>query len=820
MFSRRKSYRHIKTRTLNIATAFALVASMLGGALVPALSTQKASAASITYQLIAQPTTVTAEAGTGVGSIFALAEYKAGSLGWNDLVSWGNSHITATVPSGVLVSKDQTSWDSSATLNFALSQPAQGKFYIKSDTPGTYTVSLSSSVATLLSGRVNNVASATFVVTAPPMPNQAPSVPQLSAPANGTVRKSNNANQSSWHASTDPEGDAITYVYQSSLDPAFGTVLYDSTVSGPNPLTNTHIANPGEPEGSYYWRVKAVDAQGAESAWSSAWKINIDNTAPEAPTGLVWKDASGGILSNGGLTNSYTGTASWQASPSGDVTHYVYKYWNNIPGSPYKDEGTAWTTNVGGTQQSGAFNQGDGTHYICVAAADAAGNTSACGTPVSIVYDGTTPAAPSITKPLNGQSFATTPILNQWSAVTDESGIQTYQIAYQYDDGHSFTNSTCDGSTLGIGVSGKFIGCRDLTGTQRNHAPNINEQGGVTIWVRALDKAGNWSNWSTSAHYTYDATAPNVPAATMTQDSDNTSVTNGDYTNSEHFTFNLSSSPDTTRYQLKYWNDIPGSGFKESTPWTQDNLSGYSPSLGIYKDRFSQGEGKHYFVFSACDAAGNCSAYSAPFVVIFDETAPEVQIISYTESANTIQPVVTATDTNTPLTYSWSTHPDVDISDTSELSPVFTINQDGTYTFELTVTDPAGNSSVVPFTFTYETPAQPEEPEENDDEEESQQPAPQNPTFTNVLGARAANNRSSSNPTPSNNEETTGEDEPQVLSISTQDPEAEEEKTAQNIVANANSSKFLGLGWWWAGIIAALALFWLLFGRRRSDQKN
>ena len=117
-----------------------------------------------------------------------------------------------------------------------------------------------------------------------------------------------------------------------------------------------------------------------------------------------------------------------------------------------------------------------------------------------------------------------------------------------------------------------------------------------------------------------------IPTPTATLIANNITVPNNGYTNSYTFTFNLSSSEDTTRYQLKYWNDIVSSPFKKSTPWNPTNLSGYSSALGVYNDRFTQGEGKHYFAFSACDVIGNCSAYSEPFVVTYDKTAPDVQI--------------------------------------------------------------------------------------------------------------------------------------------------------------------------------------------------
>lgn len=118
--------------------------------------------------------------------------------------------------------------------------------------------------------------------------------------------------------------------------------------------------------------------------------------------------------------------------------------------------------------------------------------------------DTTAPAAPTIKTPTARQWFKATPISTSWTAVTDPSGIDTYQVAYAYDDNHSFSGSTCPG----VIIDGKNVYCRDASGTSRNHSPSSSEQGGVTIWVRAIDNATNIGSWSKSVHYYYDHTDP------------------------------------------------------------------------------------------------------------------------------------------------------------------------------------------------------------------------------------------------------------------------------------------------------------------------
>src|SRR5690606_14183272 len=134
----------------------------------------------------------------------------------------------------------------------------------------------------------------------------------------------------------------------------------------------------------------------------------------------------------------------------------------------------------------GVFGGVEGENTLVVY--DVAGNT----TTFVFTLDTVSPTVPVITTPISEQVFETAPILNQWSASADAgSGVAKYQIAYQYDDNHTFSSSTCPN----VEIDGEWVGCRDVNGTSRNHTPGLSEQGGVTIWVRAFDNAGNVSEW-------------------------------------------------------------------------------------------------------------------------------------------------------------------------------------------------------------------------------------------------------------------------------------------------------------------------------------
>lgn len=142
---------------------------------------------------------------------------------------------------------------------------------------------------------------------------------------------------------------------------------------------------------------------------------------------------------------------------------------------------------------------------------------------------------------------------------------------------------------------------------------------------------GTWeTNPSVSTPNGVCSSAPDVPTITYTELPSGDSKSTGDTTQRKDFKFNLSSDATTVRYQLRYWNDIDGSRWTKDKPWnpTDSSWSGHMKSLGVYEDEFTQGEGTHYFSFSACNASGECSEYSEPFKIFYDELPSVPQLIS------------------------------------------------------------------------------------------------------------------------------------------------------------------------------------------------
>ncbi len=106
--------------------------------------------------------------------------------------------------------------------------------------------------------------------------NTPPTVPMLVSPPEGAALA--DKPQFSWQASTDAQGEKITYQLQVSTDRTFaGTVLDTTTTS-----TSYGMAY-ALPMGTYHWRVRAFDgnAFNSHSAWSEARQFTLgENTAP------------------------------------------------------------------------------------------------------------------------------------------------------------------------------------------------------------------------------------------------------------------------------------------------------------------------------------------------------------------------------------------------------------------------------------------------------------------------------------------------------------------------------------------------------------
>ena len=97
----------------------------------------------------------------------------------------------------------------------------------------------------------------------PPTPvNNAPTIPTLVYPTNNLLCI-DNVLDFDWNASTDPDGDSVTYQVQVAKDAGFSQLVH--TVTESSTLRNLSL----EKGIAYYWRVRATDSKSLSSSYSS-----------------------------------------------------------------------------------------------------------------------------------------------------------------------------------------------------------------------------------------------------------------------------------------------------------------------------------------------------------------------------------------------------------------------------------------------------------------------------------------------------------------------------------------------------------------------
>lgn len=299
----------------------------------------------------------------------------------------------------------------------------------------------------------------------------------------------------SWTVGPDDAGYEYRY-YNSIPGDTYNAPVYYTTQ--PTVPMQSGVFNRGE--GLHHIQVRAVDASGNWSDWSEVFNVTYDATFPTFAI----------VTPSNGTAVSGVITIEAEITDESDITKVlmniagISRSWTNGSSSTITRNGNIFSTTIDTTTLP------DGPVWVTLRGTDGAGNTrywnnNANNRQHVFYVDNTAPTAPTITAPGARTWHKTAPIVNSWTASEDTSGIAEYQVAYRYDDGHTFSNSTCPGETInGLALSG----CRNTTGQSRNHTPGNNEQGGVTIWVRAIDNAGNKGPWSKSVHYYYDHEAP------------------------------------------------------------------------------------------------------------------------------------------------------------------------------------------------------------------------------------------------------------------------------------------------------------------------
>ena len=256
-----------------------------------------------------------------------------------------------------------------------------------------------------------------------------------------------------------------------------GEYIKYSTVTGTS-YTNTSYIENGN---TYYYKVRALDANGTAGAWSSIVSVTYKQTLP-APT------VTGGNDSQGRPTlkwNTVTGAAKYEVYRARSRSGEYIKY-STVTGTSY--------TNT-------SYIEDGNTYYYKVRALKSDGTAGAWSSIVSVTYRAAstgTLSAPTVT---GGNDSQGRPSLT-WNAVSGAAKYEVYRARSR---------------------SGEYIKYSTVTGTSYTNTSYIEDGNTYYYKVRALDANGTAGAWSSIVSVTYRAastgtlSAPTVTGSTDSQ---------------------------------------------------------------------------------------------------------------------------------------------------------------------------------------------------------------------------------------------------------------------------------------------------------------
>ena len=293
------------------------------------------------------------------------------------------------------------------------------------------------------------------------------SSPQLPAPTVTGGNDSQGRPTLKWNAVI---GAAKYEVYRAlSKD---GTYTKYSTTTGTS-YTNTGYIENGN---TYYYKVRALDANGTAGAWSSIVSVTYKQTLP-APTVTGGNDAQG------------RPTLKWKAV-TGAAKYEVYRA-RSKDGDYIK-----YSTVTGTSYTNTSYIENGNTYYYKVRALDANGTAGAWSSIVSVTYKQTL-SAPTVT---GGKDSQGRPTLT-WNAVTGAAKYEVYRARSK---------------------DGDYIKYSTVTGTSYTNTSYIENGNTYYYKVRALDANGTAGAWSSIVSVTYRAASTgtlSAPAVTGGKDS-------------------------------------------------------------------------------------------------------------------------------------------------------------------------------------------------------------------------------------------------------------------------------------------------------------
>ncbi len=279
-----------------------------------------------------------------------------------------------------------------------------------------------------------------------------PAPPVLQLPANGATLTVQPGFE--WSVIT----DAVEYKLQIATDAEFIEPLVDVTITDAFYTPDADLA-----DGFYYWRVKATDEAGNNSAWSETWTVRVDVVPVVAPDLITPAD--------GERMRSRKPVFTW--SEPGDAKRYQIQIDNDADFSS-----PLFSVKLKSATFTPETNIPAGDTYVWRVRTQARdGLWSEYSEPFAFEIDRTGPAAPTLLTPAPKEILATTTPTFDWEDLPD-ADLAGYVI--QIDNNKDFSSPLVSETVTGS--------------TYTATTPLSNRK---YYWrVRGLDDVGNKGEWS------------------------------------------------------------------------------------------------------------------------------------------------------------------------------------------------------------------------------------------------------------------------------------------------------------------------------------
>jgi autotransporter-associated beta strand protein/VCBS repeat-containing protein len=341
-------------------------------------------------------------------------------------------------------------------------------------------------------------------------------------------------------------------------------------------------------EGAHTLTATAIDRAGNASAASSALTINVDTSAPAAPSAPVLAAASdSGSSPSDQLTRIATPAVSGTAEAGSTVTLYDSDH-ATVLGSATADGSGNWTITCSSLAA--------GAHALSATATDAAGNASAASSALTIAIDASapaTPAAPILAAASDSGASASDGITRNTSPTISGTAEARSTVTLYDSDGVTVLGSaTADGS-----------GNWSITS-----APLA--EGAHALTARATDAAGNASAASSALAISIDTQTSAPTALAFAAGSDSGISASDGITRNTTPTINgtAEARSTVTLYDSDHATALGSATADASGHWTITSAP--------------LADGAHVLSATATDAAGNASAASSTLAITIDTGAP------------------------------------------------------------------------------------------------------------------------------------------------------------------------------------------------------